>query len=339
MTLSLGMVGFGMVAERFHAPLINLEPGLRWTHIVERRSNRCQDLYPQVKVLRNAQELWESEVEVAVIVTPNDSHFTLAQQALRAGKHVVVDKPFTLTSAEADQLIALSEEVGRCLTVFHNRRWDGDFLTIRQLLQEGTLGRLHRYESRWERYRPLPKGGWREQAGPGHGILYDLGSHMIDQVLQLFGRPRAVWAHLQQQRPGVGATDAFDWIGDYGHMQAHLSSNCLTPSPSFRFSLIGDRETFLKSGLDPQEDALQAGRVPGGPDWGCEPPDRWGLLLGCAKPVPTHPGDYPQFYRNLVAALRGEQALAVQPQEARDVIRALELAEESHRLRGWIDWS
>lgn len=343
--MNVGLVGFGMVAERFHAPLIAVEPGLRLTHVVGRHGRKAEQRYPGITTLSSAAELATADVEIVVILTPNESHFRLIMEALRAGKHVVVDKPFTVTSAQADEAIALSRSVGKLLTVFHNRRWDNDFLTARALLEAGRLGTVHRYESRWERFRPRPKGGWREQDGGGSGILYDLGSHMIDQLFCLFGHPRAIFCHLQSQREGAQAVDFFDWIGDYGRFQAYLSSNCLTAVPSFRLCLQGDAGTFIKEGLDPQEDDLAAGRTPEGPGWGEEAPELWGELRTVGEDgerrrrLPSQPGSYPAFYSNLVAALRGEAELEVKPEQARDVVRAIELSIESDLHGAWVGWS
>lgn len=342
--MKVGLVGFGMVAERFHAPLIAFEPGLTLTHVVERRERRAEVRYPGIVRLSSAQELWDTDVDIAVILTPNQSHFPLVMEALQAGKHVVVDKPFTVSSTQADQAITLAKDVGKLLTVFHNRRWDNEFLTLKSLLEGGSLGRVHRYESRWERFRPTPKGGWREEAGEGGGILYDLGSHMIDQLFCLFGHPRAIFCHMQSQREGTSAVDFFDWVGDYGRFQAYLSSNCLTAAPSFRLLVQGDRGTYLKEGLDPQEEALAAGQAPGGPGWGEEPSRCWGelrtLVEGAVhrQTVSTLAGNYPGFYANLVAAIGGKADLEVKPEQARDVIRAIELSRESDEHGAWVGW-
>jgi predicted dehydrogenase len=258
---------------------------------------------------------------------------------------VVVDKPFTVSTAQADELIALAGEADRLLTVFHNRRWDSDFLTLKSVLQQGCLGTLHRYEQRWERFRPSPKGGWREAEGAGSGVLYDLGSHMLDQALLLFGQPRALFCHLQTQREGTDAVDCFDLILDYGAMQAFLSSNCLSAAPSFRYLVMGEGGSFRKDGLDPQEDALAAGARPAGPGWGEEPEKLWGhldlLRQGQLErqPVATVAGNYPEFYRNLAMAARGQASLAVGAHQARDVVFALELALASHREGAWRPWS
>lgn len=342
--MKVGLIGFGMVAERFHVPLLRAQERLILTHVVERHQDRSCGLTPPVITLRTVEELWKSEVDLVVILTPNETHYSLAEQALRSGKHVVVDKPFTVTSAQADSLIATSRETGRLLTVFHNRRWDNDFLTVKKLLEEGAVGRLRRFESRWERYRPSPKGGWREQPKDGSGVLYDLGSHLMDQTLTLFGTPRRLFAHLQTQREGVQAVDCFDLHLDYGEHQVHLHSDCLTAVPSFRFALHGEVGSFIKRGLDPQEDALAAGRTPGSSGWGEEPPELWGELeaLGSSgvarQTISSQNGDYTEFYRNLAAALAGEEALHVTAEQARDVILALELAVRSDQRGCWVDW-
>ena len=339
--MNVAFIGFGMVAERFHGPLLAAEPYFRLTHVVERHQNRARECYPKVVTVRRAEELWTLPVELVVILTPNDTHYELARQALQAGKHVVVDKPFTVTSGEAYALGELARREDRVLTVFHNRRWDSDFLTIKRLLAQGKLGRLRRFESRWERYRPEPKGNWREDDRAGSGVLYDLGSHLIDQALQLFGKPRSVLAHLRTQRQGTSAVDAFDWIGDYGEMWAHLSSNCLTASPTFRFLLSGENATFCSQQLDSQENALKSGKSPQQAGWGEEPQECWGTLTSCdgVLKVPSEKGAYPQFYRNLAATLRGEEPLAVHPEQALEVVRGLELAQKSHDQKGWVSWT
>ncbi len=339
--MNVALIGFGMAAERFHGPLLAAEPYFQLTHVVERLHNRARERYPHVATVRHADELWELPVELVVILTPNETHYELARQALQAGKHVVVDKPFTVTSGEAYALAELARRERRTLTVFHNRRWDSDFLTVKRLLAQGKLGRLRRFESRWERYRPEPKGNWREDDLPGSGVHFDLGSHLIDQTLQLFGKPRSVLAHLRTQRHGTSAVDSFDWIGDYGEMWAHLSSSCLIASPTFRFLLSGESATFRSHTLDSQEEALESGKSPKDDDWGEEPEACWGTLTSGddVSQVPSEKGAYPQFYRNLAATLRGEESLAVQPEQALDVIRGLELAQKSHRDRGWVSWT
>ncbi len=343
--VKVGLIGFGMVAERFHVPLLRAQQDVSLAYVVERHGQRAAALGLDLVTLRSAEELLATDVEVVVVLTPNASHFQFAQQALQAGKHVVVDKPFTVTSAQADELLELAGSVGKVLTVFHNRRWDNDFLTLKKLVEEGAVGAVRRLESRWERYRPLPKGGWREQQVDGTGVLYDLGSHLIDQMLVLFGTPQRVMAHLQIQREGVAAVDCFDVTFDYGPWQVYLHSDCLTPVPSHRFALFGERGSFHKHGLDPQEEALAAGQLPQGPDWGREDESLWGTLervssegVSRSERVPTLAGDYREFYRNLAATLAGHEKLHVTPESARDVILAIELCLESHQRGCWLPW-
>ncbi len=340
--MNVGLIGFGMVAERFHAPLIAVEPSLCLTHVVERRRRRAQELYPEVTTLTDAEQLWTAPVDIVAVLTPNESHYPLAKAALEAGKHVVVDKPFTNTSAQADELIALAEAKGLVLTAFQNRRWDSDFLTVQALLEHGRLGKVRRFESRWERFRPQLKGGWREGDGEGTGIFYDLGSHMIDQLFTLFGTPRRLRCSLASRREGTNAVDDFDWLADYGDFEALIHSDCLT-EPTFRFLVEGDRATYRKTGFDIQEDALARGEIPEGPDWGVEPDEQRGQLYRvegeAGDIIPTLPGRYPDFYANLSATIQGSARLEVKPRQARDVIRAIELGMESARTGDWVAWS
>jgi len=336
--LNVGLIGFGLAGQVFHAPLIHANPNLRLSHIVLRHGNESEKKYPEAKVLRNADDLFaEPSVALVVVATPNITHLELAAKALQAGKHVVVDKPFTITSKDADELIALSRKLGRVLSVFQNRRWDGDFLTVRQLLQQARLGRLAEYESRFDRFRPaLKPGAWREQALPGSGVLFDLGSHLIDQAVVLFGRPQGIFADVRAQRDGAVAVDNFEVRLEYPALKVTLKAGCLVCEPSPRFVLYGTTGSYLKFGLDPQEEALKQGNSPAQPHWGEEPKEAWGTItqangkLERAK-YTTLAGCYPEYYSNVYRAITGKQELAVKPQQSRDVIRLIELAEQSAR--------
>jgi predicted dehydrogenase len=346
--MKVGLIGFGMVAQRFHAPLISVEPKLHLTYVVERTHNRSQELYPKVTVLRTAQELFQTDVEVVVVLTPNESHFPLALEALAAGKHVVLEKPMTINSAQADELIQASRLHQKMLTVFHNRRWDGDFLTLRGLLENKTLGEVVSLESHFDRFRPNLKGGWRENDAPGSGVLYDLGSHLLDQCFQLFGLPQALLADLRIERTKARITDAFTIFLDYGTVRAELKASCLAAEPKLRFKVRGTQGTWMRYGLDPQEDALREGQLPEGDDWGKVAPQHWGTLFleeqgiepneSSGKPFPEEAGCYPRFYSELAAALENNGDPPVSPEEARNVIRAVELCQESHRQRQWVQW-
>ena len=277
--VGVGLVGYGLGGSAFHAPLVQAEPRLRLHAVATSRAGQLQRDHPGVLVVATAGELLEDPaVELVVVAAPNAVHHQLAAAALRAGRHVVVDKPFAITTAEADELIGLAEAVDRRLSVFQSRRWDGDFLTVRRCLEAGLLGEVSTFVSRYDRFRPVPKGSWKEQDVPGSGILYDLGPHLIDQALQLFERPGTVWADVGIQRPGVGAVDYLHLVLGYGRLRVLLHAGMEVRDPGPRFEVHGDRGSFVKHGLDLQEQALRAGGRPGDPGWGSEPPDRHGTL-------------------------------------------------------------
>ena len=326
-----------MASQVFHAPLIHSNPHLRLTHIVQRQGNQAELTYPQARVVRNVDALLaEDSVQLVVIATPNTSHFDIAQRSLQAGKHVVVDKPFTITSGDADKLIALSRKTGRVLSVFQNRRWDGDFLTVQQILGQKLLGRLAEYESRFDRFRPGVKpSAWREQALPGSGVLFDLGPHLIDQSVVLFGRPRGIYADVRQQRDGASADDSFELHLDYTNLKVTLKAGSLVCEPSPRFVLYGTEGSYIKYGLDPQEEALKQGGLPTQSNWGADAEEAWGTHARCngtvaRRKIPTLAGCYPQYYTNVYRAITGQEELFVKPEQAREVIRLIELAQQSN---------
>jgi predicted dehydrogenase len=332
-----GLVGYGKAGEIFHAPLITATPGLRLKGFVERHAQRSRHRYPQATIVRSIDELLDdSDIQLVVIATPNTSHYDLAHKALSAGRHVVVDKPFTITSAEADRLIALAEEQNLILSVFHNRRLDGDFQTVQAILRQGLLGRLVHYESAFDRFRNyLKEDAWREQPLPGSGLLYDLGAHLIDQAVQLFGLPSSVTADVRQQRKGAAADDAFDVHLGYDEVKVRLQASILAREPRPRFRLFGNQGSFVKYGLDPQEELLQQGTLPGDRQWGVEPPEQWGTLntdlgdLHIQGAIETLAGRYEDYYQNVYEAITGNAPLLVNATEARNVIRIIELAQQS----------
>jgi scyllo-inositol 2-dehydrogenase (NADP+) len=334
--INVGLVGFGLAGQVFHAPLIHTNPHLRLTHVVQRHGNESERKYPQAKVIRNVDALLaEPSVDLIVVATPNTSHFEIAAMSLHAGKHVVVDKPFTITSTEADELIALSRKMDLVLSVFHNRRWDGDFLTVRQILDQKVLGRLAEFESRFDRFRPRVKAGaWREEAGPGSGVLFDLGPHLIDQAVILFGRPERLYADLRRQRDGAVAVDSFEVRLEYSALKVTLRAGSLVCEPSPRFVLYGTEGSYIKFGLDPQEESLKQGGSPAEPNWGVEPEEAWGTHARCDGVVArakyrTLAGCYSAYYTNVYRAISKQEELAVTPDQARDVIRLIELVQQS----------
>ena len=331
--IGVGLVGYGLGGSVFHAPLIQAEPGLRLHAVVTSRAEQVRRELPGVGVVGSAAELLEDPaVELVVVAAPNAVHHQLAAAALRAGRHLVVDKPFALSTADADELIGLAEATDRRLSVFHNRRWDSDFLTVRRCLEAGVLGDVSSFTSRYDRFRPVPKGSWKEEDVPGSGVLWDLGPHLIDQALQLFGLPETVWADVGVQRPGVAAVDYLHLALGYGRLRVLLHAGMEVRDPGPRFEVHGDRGSFVKHGMDLQEQALRAGGRPGDPGWGSEPPDRHGTLTGEVAGLELRgrlesvPGDYGAFYAAMAAAIRGDGPVPVPPAEARDVIMVIELA-------------
>jgi predicted dehydrogenase len=332
--IGVGLICYGTAARVFHAPVIESVPQLKLLKVVERSGDESRRRYPRAEVVRDADELLRDDgINLVVVATPNASHFELARRSLLAGKHVVVEKPFTNTSEEALELIELARRQGRLLTVHHNRRWDGDFLTVREILKAGLLGRLVEYESHYDRFRDRPReGAWREEGGPGGGILFDLGSHLIDQALVLFGRPRAVTADVRRQREFAKADDSFELLLDYDGLKVTLKAGMLVREPRPRFRLHGTEGSFVKHGMDPQEEALKRGLTPTAPDWGAEPPERWGALdarvggLRVRGRVETLAGRYQSFYRNVADAIEGRAGLAVRAEEALANVLVVEAA-------------
>jgi predicted dehydrogenase len=337
--IRVGLIGYGLAGSSFHAPFISTTPGMTLAAVVTsnpERAREAREAHSGVAVVDSAERLWEraGELDLVVVASPNRTHVPLALAALQAGLAVVVDKPLAATSADARRLVDEARSRGLLLSVFRNRRWDGDFLTLRRLLAEGALGEVHRFESRFERWRPTPKAGWRESADPADagGVLFDLGSHLIDQALVLFGPVVQVYAEIDRRRPGVEVDDdAFVALTHASGVRSHLWTSLVAAEQEGRFRVLGSRAAFVKSGLDVQEAALRSGGRPGTPDWGEEPRERWGRL--CAGdawvPVPTERGDYPAFYSGIAAALRTGAPPAVDPADAVAVLEVIEAARRS----------
>jgi predicted dehydrogenase len=335
MAIRAGLIGYGLGGAAFHAPFIATTPGLTLEAIVttnpERRA-QAERAYPGARLLSRADELFTTPrpVDLVVVTTPNRSHVPLAMSALGAGLPVVIDKPVAPTSAAARAVIAEAARRGLMLTVFHNRRWDGDFLTVRRLLAEGALGDVHRFESRFERWRPAGRQNWRELADPedAGGLLFDLGSHLIDQALVLFGPVESIYAEIDRWRPGTAVDDdVFLALTHRSGVRSHLWMSNGASQAGPRFRVLGNRAGYTKFGLDVQEAALRAGERPG-PGWGIEPPDRWGQLGvdGDLRPAPTEPGVYSRFYEGVVAALERGDPPPVAPEDAVRVIEVIERA-------------
>ena len=332
--LRVALIGYGFAGKTFHAPLINAVPGLALNDIVSRDPLRVHSDWPEVNVAGAADDVFRNpEIDLIVVATPNTTHFDLARNALLAGKHVVVDKPFTITVAEASELIALARSSARLLSVFHDRRWDADFLTVRQLLASGRLGEVVHFESHYDRFRPDVRARWREQPGPGSGIWFDLGYHLVDQALQLFDVPDSIFGDFAAQRKSGEVVDYFHVILSYGQRRVLLHGGSLVHSGSARFVIHGTRGSFVKYAMDPQEDALKAGRAPGGPDWGHDALD--GTLYfqengeQRSESVAMLPGNYPAYYQGIYDAIRNGVEPPVTTTEAIRVMTILELASRS----------
>jgi scyllo-inositol 2-dehydrogenase (NADP+) len=333
--VGVGLVGYGVSASSLHAPLITAEPRLALRAVVSSDPDRVRSDLPVRVVPATADLLADPAIELVVVAVPNEAHAEIAAEALSAGRHVVVDKPFTVTAAEADELIRLARSRERLVAVFHQRRWDSDYLTVRRCVDEGLLGAINTYVARYDRYRPVPAAQWRDQARPGAGVLYDLGAHLIDQAVHLFGMPDTVTADVRAQRPGAAVDDYFDVIFGYGPLRVILHAGSLVPAPRPRFEVHGDAGSFVSGGIDGQIAALLAGRRPGDPGWGAEPPDRYGTLTtvsGTApdsSPIASAAGAYESFYRAMADAVRGGGPVPVSAPEGRRTVWLVERCLES----------
>ncbi|MFD7514426.1 Gfo/Idh/MocA family oxidoreductase [Streptomyces niveus] len=348
--LRVALVGYGLAGSVFHAPLISATDGLVLDTVVTsnpERQAQARGEFPDVRFAVSPDELWEraGELDLVVIASPNKTHVPIATAALKAGLAVVVDKPIAGTAAEARELAALAEERGLLLSVFQNRRWDNDFLTLARLVAGGELGEVQRFESRFERWRPQTKGGWRESGVPEEigGLLYDLGSHVVDQALVLFGPAALVYAESDVRRPGAASDDdTFIAITHTSGVRSHLYVSATTAQLGPRFRVLGSKAGYVKYGLDPQEADLRDGRRPNtgesNGNWGTEPESLWGRLgagespaTGGGHPVESTPGDYPAYYAGVARALRDGTAPPVTAHEAAAALDILEAARRSAR--------
>jgi scyllo-inositol 2-dehydrogenase (NADP+) len=337
MSLSVGLVGFGNSARDLHRPLI-AACGMHIVGVVSGRPDAVHALLPETPVLPDVDSLLRlPALDIVVIATPNDLHEAQAAAALRAGKTVLVEKPLAPSIGAVDRLIQLAGSGTNHLSVFHNRRWDSDFLTVRQLMNSGVLGEVHTYEAHWNRYRPAVTDRWREHANHGGGVLYDLGCHLIDQVLVLFGTPEWIQADVFQQRAGAMVDDAFELRMGRGRVRMVLSANCLTAEAGSRFRVHGDRGSFWKSGFDVQEQQLRSGLSPDDPRFGLEPANQCGFLRvgdsGLVSEVATERGQWLDFYTRLRACIESDAPSPVSATAAREGLRVIEAARLSSESR------
>jgi len=339
--LNVGLVGFGFAGKVFHAPVIRVVDGLRLTTIVQRHGPPDQR-YADVEFVRSVDELLTRNIDLVVVATPNTSHHPIAKRCLLAGRHVVVDKPFTPTLAEAQDLVQIAKQQRRIVTVYQDRRYTGDFVTVQHVAGEGALGRVVTFESHFDRFRPeLKPNAWREQAHPGSGVWFDIGPHLFDQALLLFGVPEAIVADIRIERDGAVVDDAFDVTLYYARTRATLRGSMMAMPVGPTWIVHGTKGSFIKYGMDPQEGALKEGRTPDEPDWDTEPESMYGKLTTPegSRVVPTLRSSFTRYYENVRDVLLGEAELAVTPEWSLDVMRGLVLAASSSHRRCVLPWS
>jgi predicted dehydrogenase len=346
--LKVGLIGYGYAGKTFHAPLIAAVPTLELAAVASSDAAKVHADWPGVTVFATPAELIaRDDLDLVVIATPNDTHHPLASAALLAGRHVVVDKPFTVALDDARELVALARQRRRVLSVFHNRRWDGDFMTLRRLVADGALGRVVEMSSRHDRYRPEVRQRWREGAGPGAGLWFDLGPHLVDQALQLFGRPRAITLERDLTRDGALADDWFHASLRYDRLHVHLHAGMLVAASAPRLAVHGTLASFVKEGLDAQEDALKAGvrpTWPPQPGWGIDPGRASRVTravdgAAVVEPVRMLPGAHMAYFAGVAAAIRGEAPNPVPPEEALAVMELIELGIRSADERRELEWT
>lgn len=347
--LRVGLIGFGLAGQAFHAPVIRGVHGMELACILERRTNLAKEKYPEVRIARTLDEMLSDEsLRLIVVATPNDTHFSYTKACLEAGRHVVVDKPLTPTLAEAERLFDLAARRGLLVTVYMDRRSDGDFQTVKKLIKSGELGTIAEFESRFDRFRLEGKpNAWREKPDfPAAGVLWDLGPHLIDEAVVLFGEPETIWASAFCQRRDSRIDDSFDVHMEYSYTRAMLRARSVAYAPGPHFLIHGTRGSFIKFGMDPQEEILRSPTCPDGPDWGpdwgVEPEDHSGIFTpvgGEARRIKSERGDYRMFYANVRDAIEKKADLDVTPEQALRTERALLLSHKSSREGRRVKWA
>jgi scyllo-inositol 2-dehydrogenase (NADP+) len=333
--INVGLAGYGFSGQSFHRPLLQYSNDYKIHTVMSSNKEKVQRDLGVVKVVSTLDELLREDIELVVITTPNHLHYGMIKQSLLAGKHVVVEKPFVTKSSEGEELIQLAEEKGLLLSVFHNRRWDADFLTIRKLMENNQLGDVTTYEAHFDRYRPAVKDRWKENKIEGGGVLYDLGAHLIDQALYLFGKPQWVFADVFSQRDPDKAEDYFQITFGYENTRIGLYSRSIVLEPGPRYQVHGRKGSFVKYGMDRQEADLKEGLDPYSETWGKEDEESWGTLSLMegesvnTVTLPSENGDYTQYYQGIHQAIRNNQTPPVRASEALDVIRIIEACKQS----------
>jgi scyllo-inositol 2-dehydrogenase (NADP+) len=335
MPINTGLIGFGLAGRYLHSPLLQAA-GFDVRAVVSSRSDEIRRALPNAAAMKSdAELLGRSDIDLVVIATPTQLHATQVRAALAAGKHVIVDKPISATAAEARELVRLARERGRVLAVFQNRRWDNDFLTLRRLVREDRLGEINGYHARWDRFRPQPPSTWRNQPDPASSMLYDLGSHLIDQVLILFGTPDWIQADVFTQRPAALTEDGFEILMAKGTLRITLGVSYLASDGGWRYRVHGSKASYLKAELDPQEGQLRAGVRPDDPQFGVEPKEMWGKLVhgasGEAETIPSERGRWLTFYEEVRKSIEEGTPPPVSAEQAAQIIEIIEAAYTSSR--------
>ncbi|TVQ65045.1 MAG: oxidoreductase [Balneolaceae bacterium] len=336
-SINTAILGYGKSAKHFHIPLISASDEFKLVTILQGSKNDARLDFPELDIAGNLDDiLCNPEIDFVIVGTPNHLHFEQAERCLRAGKHVMVEKPFTITTDEADRLIEIAEEVNRCLTVFQSKRWDSDYITVKKLIESGKIGKLLEFENNYPRFRQLyAHEVWKETSIPGAGVFYDLSPHLIDQALQLFGMPKSLYADIRRQRGGE-AEDWFEIHLYYDELRVTLRAGMMVSDPLPSYVLRGDAGSFVKFHMDSQEEKLAAGEDPSAGDWGIEPESRYGTFYTMGEggrkeeKIETMRGDYPGFYRELGKALLQGTPPPVLAAEARDVMYIIEKSVESN---------
>ncbi len=340
--IKTAVIGYGFSAKTFHLPFIHCLERYQFTALSTSKIAEAQENYSGVALFADPYEmLTQSDADLVVITAPNDVHFSLAKFALEQGKHVLLEKPFVTQEAQGEELIALAAANKRVLSVYQNRRWDGDFLTVKQLIESGQLGQVRFFESHFDRFRPQVRQRWREIPGEGSGVFYDLAPHMVDQCLALFGDPSAVTAECRSMRENSETNDFFHLLLHYPDKLVQLHASLFCASPNLRFNVQGDKANYVKYGLDPQEDRLKAGVKPDTLEWAKEHPEQYGMLYTAdrAAPFPTRTGGYQEFYTGLAAAIVDGALPPVTAEQALVNIRIIELALQSSTERRTLEYS
>ncbi len=337
--INTALCSFGMSGVLFHAPFIHVHDRFNLYGVWERSKNFAEQKYPGLKTYRTLEDLLaEKEIELVVVNTPNYTHYDYAKNALLAGKHVIVEKPFTIAVTEGEELIELAKKQNLVLSVYQNRRYDSDYKTVKKIIEEGLLGELVEVEIHYDRYKEeLSPKVHKEIPGPGTGALYDLGSHLIDQALQLFGLPQAVFADIQIIRPVSLVDDFFDLLLFYPHLRVRLKSSYLVREALPGYVLHGSKGSFIKHKTDVQENDLMVGKIPGSANWGTEPETERGLLHTekegtiVREYIPSLRGNYMDYYDNIFDAIRNNMPVPVTAEDGLNVIRTIELAFKSSK--------